>query len=632
MINLLDPADLPKESLSEGPVTWREAASTLWQTTDETMKLISDTNADYYAMEKAYDQRIAAIRDLTDVELANPLRVASGVDRDMIGIVSSQAGGAGITAGLNTFSPEFIRRKEEEFKEQALALADRDPKITGIVDRPILEQKNQVLQDAERDQSLAAQSPALDPVTSFSAQLLGGLTGIARDPAQWGMAFLGAGGATAKTVAGRIGQTMMTEALINGGAELVMQAGSQERKREAGLEHGMSDMLANAGIAATFGALFGGTVQGGSELARIFKLGEGGEKVATRVLEGRPEPGDVETMAKAMGVELGPDQLDLLTRSFEERVLDEVMMRPDATPGELRVFEAAQRYAEDPDNFPPPDLVERLVAEEEAGRMRFSPDQYELMFAGDQNAIDDIADTFFADSVDDAARRIDAAADRVEAVAERVEDVRPTMADGRTVEIGGGALPERGVVVANVHSDGKVYIGNAGDVHFSLADRYGDERFGSPELTGFINAEGRIMDRAEAFRWVADNEQRVRASENMGEHLDALDYREQVPLSRRQPASAAARAPVRSDPLEGQTIRPVNPIEPLDDAAEAAADVQMGDIVEPARDANGNPENYLDFIGIEDGDGNVKIMSTSEALAMADEPDLLADVLESCKL
>ena len=518
MINLLDPSSLPK-SQSEGPMSWGEAWSRAAETTDETMRVIENTNAGSDALERAYDERIALIRDLTDVELPNPMRVASTVDRDMADVLAAQAGGGG-TALPSQVSPDYLRRQEEEFNARAAALAERDPKIAGILSRPILEQRNKVMRDAEGEAALAAEAPELGMFGRLTAQLTGGLSGSARDPAQIGMAFLGAGGSVAKTVAGRIGQTVMTEALINGGQELVLQGISQERKREAGLEHGMSDMLANAGIAATFGALFGGTVQGGMELARVFKLGDGGEKIAARVLEGRPEPGDVETMAKAMGVDLGPDQLGLITRSFEERVLDDVMVRPDATPGELRVFEAAQRYAEDPDNFPAPDLVERLVAEEEAGRMQFSPDQYERMFAGDQNAIDDIADTFFADSVDDAARRIDAIETRVDRLTDDVvtEDQSASVNDRRS-----------------------------------------------------------------------------------------------------------------ADPIDGQAIRPQSAAEPLD-AAEAAADVQMGDIVEPARDANGNPENYLDFIGIEDGDGNVKIMSTPEALAMADEPDLLADVLESCKL
>ncbi len=36
-----------------------------------------------------------------------------------------------------------------------------------------------------------------------------------------------------------------------------------------------------------------------------------------------------------MGVELTPEKLDLLNRSFEERVLDDYMVPEDATPGQI---------------------------------------------------------------------------------------------------------------------------------------------------------------------------------------------------------------------------------------------------------------------------------------------------------
>ncbi|MGR6465392.1 hypothetical protein [Rhizobium sp. PAMB 3182] len=473
--------------------------------------------------------------------------------------------------------------------------------------------------------------------------------GPARDPYQVGMSFIGAGAGTGVTVAARLGRVMLTEALINGGQEAVLQAASQERKKAAGLEYGLEDALKNVGVATVFGALFGGTLQGGAELARIYNLGKGGAERAARVLDGRPERGDVETLAKEMGVELGPERLDMINRSFEERTLDEAMLRPDASPNEVRVHEAAVRYAEDPDNNPPPELIERMLAEEEAGRLfdDIRPDQADLARRGEPNAVDDIADTFFARDFDEASRRIDAVAAKVDEVAAKVEKQTATTADGRRVEIGGGQLPEKGVVVANIHSDGKLYVGDAGDVHFTLADRYGDPRFGAPEFTGFVNADGRIMDRQEAFRWVSENEKPLRSSENMAQQLDALDYREQVPVSKRRAATkAVSKAPgevrpdqragqnprVPSDPLENQRIRPERPAEPLDDAAMRAAEEQAGEIREPSIDANGNAKNLFEFLPVEDGNGNVVLMRPADALALADEGRLLAEVMEACKL
>lgn len=510
MINLLDPSSL-RGSVSDGPESWTEAWSKAAETTDETMRLVENTTGDIAAMEKAYDDRIAAIREITGQELPNPIRVGSGVDRDYAGILASQAGGAGFMPSIGEMDPEFRRRQEEDFNTRARALSGRYRQdIDEVLSTPIVKARNRLMQEAERGAALAAASPELGMAGRLSAQLVGGLYGAARDPVQWGMAFLGAGGSAAKTVAGRIGQTMLTEALLNGGQELVLQGISQERKREAGLEHGLKDALANAGIAATFGAIFGGTVQGGAELARVFKLGEGGAERAARVLEGRPEPGDVETLARAMNIELGPEKLDLITRSFEERVLDEVTVPADATPAQLRVLEAAQRYAEDPDNFPPPELVERMLAEEEAGRTQFSADQYERMFAGDPNAIDDIAETFFAENVADAAAKVDQVAGRVTRMEQQVEQL--------------------------------------------------------------------------------------------------------------------------VDDIEGQRLRPQTEAEPFDEPAMRIAEEQAGEITEPRFDANGNPENWLEFLPFEDGEGNKISIPAREALELADEPLLLADLLEACKL
>jgi hypothetical protein len=86
------------------------------------------------------------------------------------------------------------------------------------------------------------------------------------------------------------------------------------------------------------------------------------------------------------------------------------------------------------------------------------------------------------------------------------------------------------------------------------------------------------------------------------------------------------------EPLQEQTIRPRVVSEPLDDVSMRNAEIRAGELAEPARDRNGNPENYFDFMAIEDGDGKVSVVSAREALEMASEPEFLADLLEACKL
>ncbi|MCZ4076234.1 hypothetical protein [Agrobacterium sp. LMR679] len=81
MIQLPNVTDLPA-SRSAGPESWGEAWSKAAGATDETMRLIENTNADYYGLEKAYDERIKLIADITGQTLPNPMREAAAVDLD----------------------------------------------------------------------------------------------------------------------------------------------------------------------------------------------------------------------------------------------------------------------------------------------------------------------------------------------------------------------------------------------------------------------------------------------------------------------------------------------------------------------------------------------------------------------
>lgn len=505
---------LPK-SVSTGPESWGEAFGRVVDTSDQVMVAVENITASQDNFRFAYQSYIDEVEQATGEKLENPMNidVQTGAFQQKRNPTFSFESG-------DEWREERSRVAMERFEASRAALAAKYPAQAGLISLDIDGRVKKRMQDAESANREALQSPELGMAGRFAAQIVGGLKGSARDPYQWSMAILGGGAGTARTVAGRMGQVMLVEALLNGGEEAILQAASQERKKRAGLEHGLSDALKNVGIAATFGSLFGGVTQGGAELARIFRLGEGGDVIAARVLDGRPEPGDVEALARAMNVELSPERLDLINRSFEERILDEVTIPQDGNPATMRVYEAALRHAEDPDNFPAPELVERMVAEEEAGRLlTLSPEQYERAYGGDPNAIDDIADTFFADDVSRAAEAIDA---------------RDAPAPARPV---------------------------AGD--------------------------------------------------------------------QRAPANTAPE-PARE--VESQRIRPDVVAEPLDDAAMRAAEVQAGDLVEPEIDANGNPRSLLDYIAVEDGDGNRRLMSARQALDDADEGNLLADLLESCKL
>jgi hypothetical protein len=106
-------------------------------------------------------------------------------------------------------------------------------------------------------------------------------------------------------------------------------------------------------------------------------------------------------------------------------------------------------------------------------------------------------------------------------------------AQGMTYPTKGEALPEAGVVPANLGSNGTVYIGRRNGQHFEIANEFSHSERGDFKSTGFVNADGQYMDREQALAWVEKNEKAVKPSGNMEGALDALDYREQVSEAQR---------------------------------------------------------------------------------------------------
>ncbi|MCT7662323.1 hypothetical protein [Shinella kummerowiae] len=393
-----DVSQLPA-STSDGPETWGEAWSKLGGAGDDVQALIENTTADSAALSAAYDNRIRQIEQLTGQRLANPLRVSTdgmrARDADLIRLQAGQ-GGIGGPNGADLM-PGYREAQEADFNSKASALAERFPQVNAVIATSMEDEKHRLMREAQEMLDRAANSPELGALGRFSAQLVGGLRGAARDPAQWGMAIFGAPGSAAKTLAGRFGQTMLQEFALNAGQEAFLQAASQERKRAAGLEYGLGDAMKNVGIAGTFGALFGGSVQAGAEIARVLGLGEGGAERAARVLDGRPEPGDVEAIAAATGRTLDADETTMLGRSFEERTLDDMMIPNDPTPDDVTLMSAAVRHAEDPDNFPAPELLERALADSADGPTRtLSADDYQRIYDGDPVAVETYRDTVAA--------------------------------------------------------------------------------------------------------------------------------------------------------------------------------------------------------------------------------------------
>lgn len=97
----------------------------------------------------------------------------------------------------------------------------------------------------------------------------------------------------------------------------------------------------------------------------------------------------------------------------------------------------------------------------------------------------------------------------------------------------GEPLPTTGVAPANLGSSGTVFVGRRNGQHFEIAEKFPAREHGPVVDTGFVNPQGDYLTRDEALAWVEQNEQAVRTSEGMEGQLDAMDYREQVPDSKR---------------------------------------------------------------------------------------------------
>lgn len=122
-------------------------------------------------------------------------------------------------------------------------------------------------------------------------------------------------------------------------------------------------------------------------------------------------------------------------------------------------------------------------------------------------------------------------------------------ASGKVYPTKGERLPKAGVVPANLGNDGIVYVGRPNSLHFHVADRHSKAAGGFSD-TGFVTPDGQYLTREEALAWVNTHEAKVKPSENMGASLDAIDYREQVPESKRKAPEAAKAAEQAATPAE----------------------------------------------------------------------------------
>lgn len=410
--------------------TWGQAWSDLAVASDDLQDYVDNSNASIVARREAYDRQIKTIHDRTGVQMQNPYIEARKAPMaavreqmqgkgllDRFGILADQA-----RADRGRTVQDVIADPREaaiaDFNKQLGDLAVRFPDHADLFDPEIGADFGAVSRAADAAFEEAYTADELGLFGRLTATLAGGVTGSMKDPLQLGLLFVGAGAGTAKTVAGRIAQVAFREAAINAGAEIPLQLINQNYRREVGLDYGLGDAARNVAAAGVLGGAFGGGVQGIGEIVRALRgvdvdLPDAAlvdmEAPIARLVNGDVQPGDIEVLEALTGKPIAPEQKRLLERSFEEDVLDNAMVPDDLADGDparMAVLEAAIRYADDPDNNLPPEIVEQMLAEQQAGRVfddvddfvRSQPDMIPDDPLADQTlaprVVDDIADTF----------------------------------------------------------------------------------------------------------------------------------------------------------------------------------------------------------------------------------------------
>ncbi|WP_062203477.1 hypothetical protein [Aureimonas sp. AU12] len=297
----------------------RSRMAELYSANDQAQTFIDNTYSREDARLEAYRRRIAKIHEATGVQLSNPMDLAKidAVSDGPIAIPDFLGFGE---ARRDRTQAEFdaFRTKLDEMRGQfpehaALFDADFDPETQAIATGA----------DARRKRADAG-AEDLSGVSRLAATFAGAVRGSLRDPLQVATLFLGGGAGVAKGVVGRIGQTVLTEAVINAGVEAAVQTRAQEWRRENGLESGVVPALKQVGMAGLFGGAFGGLVQSGREVARVFGVTDkAGVEAIERVATGDMRAGDLEDVAKRLGVEADPAEARVAAIASEQGRLDD---------------------------------------------------------------------------------------------------------------------------------------------------------------------------------------------------------------------------------------------------------------------------------------------------------------------
>jgi len=247
-------------------------------------------NGDGVAMaaSAAVDQRNAAIKEATGVELDNPL---SGAHRNAWLIEHN-------IAPNPEYNDRFDEMRRQDYQAQLASLVQQYPEKADIIGAnvPIQEWANaqapRLMREAMAKEASAyeASGGGVGPwVASAAGHIVGGL----RDPIQAGAMFFGGPEIKPASWFGRLALTALKDTAVNAGVDLLTQAETQEVRAKAGQPTGLN--AEELGMAALTGALLGTVVGAGREAAHalvkpgdVAAMGRGDLPAAARVADAIP--------------------------------------------------------------------------------------------------------------------------------------------------------------------------------------------------------------------------------------------------------------------------------------------------------------------------------------------------------
>lgn len=242
----------------------------IWAAAREQMQLVDNSNSAYSALYRSYDDRIAAIEAATGEKLSNPLSRAEARDREkMLAPKNDQDELEAIFSGRPK-APSAIDEETAAFSTRLNELAEKYPEAAAIIRAGTPVDRDAEALARHADEKLGALFSSREGIGKWAAVFGGGFSGSMRDPLQVITLFAGGGAGAARTVAGRVAQTALREALVNGAAEAALQPSVQAWREQAGLPHGFDEALKNVAFAAGAGGILGGGLQGIGDVAARF--------------------------------------------------------------------------------------------------------------------------------------------------------------------------------------------------------------------------------------------------------------------------------------------------------------------------------------------------------------------------